>query len=364
LSFVHLFLTILWLLLELPANNSCPISTPRLESVADIIFYFPVLFQVQQLEERFRRSIQKSRPYFDEKQICQDQLQTQKERIHQIQGLLQTTKSKYSTSLRSLEQISEEIHRQRGDLSAVAPSGVRQPGVGAEQQLTNLLPEVSVPKIKSMNTKMFSGSLTNLPDFSAELDRCDERQSASGSQCISIATSSAVSEKDPSEGDLNDDLDLEYLRQKVKTLAVRPVESADGQQQDQDIWENELNATVNKLDHLMMMRETASSQSMTPTNNFSLPSTPLKDPTTTPTPVKQLQKVDPLPLANVSMFNVSSISNFSLLPDSWATHKYSSGDYYNNNSRTQQQSHMQQQQPAPQPQLPPFMQIKRKLSLQ
>jgi SH3-domain binding protein 5 len=342
-----IFTTVLFVMLIL---TNCQIIF-QLES--EITQPFSRSLQVQQLEERFRRSIQKSRPYFDEKQICQDQLQTQKERIQQIQSQLQQAKNTYSTSLRSLEQISEEIHRSRsnkGDLSNAAPSGVREPGVGAEH----------IAIVKSPSMAGSSAFAASLPDFTSELDKCDERSS----QCVSMATSSAVSERDPTEGDPNDDLDLEYLRQKVKFLAVRPVESADGQQQDQDIWENELNATVNKLDHLMMMRESASNllkqptAMTTPTNNFSLPTTPLRSDVVTitnNTPVKQtLPKVDPLPLANVnvSMLNVSSISNFSFLPDSWAAQRYGCGD--------SQQKPIGASKPVDQP----LAQNKRKLSLQ
>jgi hypothetical protein len=79
-----------------------------------------------------KSSIQKSRPYFEEKQICQEQLQTQKERIQQIQGMLQKAKSNYAASLKSLEMISESIHKKRGDLSCISYLGKKESGVGAE----------------------------------------------------------------------------------------------------------------------------------------------------------------------------------------------------------------------------------------
>lgn len=195
-------------------------------------------------------------------------MQTQKERIQTLQNQIQLAKSTYSNSLRNLEKISEEIHKKRGDLNNVAPSGPREPGVGAELCLP-------------------------LPDFNLELDKCEIR--SIGQQ--SLTTSTAVSEKGDDDGaDVDDqDLNLELLRQKVKTIAIRPVEGGDGQQ-EHNIWENELNATVNKLDHLMMLKETsnispASSQSHTQLQQISLPTSP----------IKKLMKSDPLPLLNVSM---------------------------------------------------------------
>lgn len=255
--------------------------------------------RVQELEEKYRSSINKSRRYFEEKQVCQDQLETQKGRIEQLQQQIASCKAAYSTALRNLEQISEEIHRQRGDLPP-PPPGPREPGVGCDYGIAN----------STSSTTLQSQPQPQLPDYAAELDKCEMP-----SLCSSAVPSSAVSEKDPSENDDDDvdividqDLDLEELRLKVKTLAVRPVEGGEGQQTD--TWEDELNSTVNKLDHLMMLREIAK------TNGNSLPNSPkhpssssaiamnnqLRSPPNSPKPIKQLQKLDPLPLANVSMF--------------------------------------------------------------
>ncbi|XP_053965565.1 SH3 domain-binding protein 5 homolog [Anastrepha ludens] len=228
--------------------------------------------KVQQLEERFRRSITKSRPYFEEKQICQDQLQTQKNRIQELQQQVQSAKTTYSTALRNLERISDDIHRQRGDFPQMGapPPGPREPGVGAE--------------LNSPTTT----TLPSLPDFQLELEKCDypsiagSQISLSGnshrsSDLASISTQPASishsvgdeSETEECEADyadsveLNgvvDERDLEELRQKVKILAVRPIEGGDGQQQRNDTWEHELTATVNKLDQLMLMNECALKQ--------------------------------------------------------------------------------------------------------
>lgn len=253
--------------------------------------------RVQELEDKYRSSINKSRRYFEEKQVCQDQLETQKGRIQQLQAQLQNCKTAYATSLRNLEQISEDIHRQRGDLHAPPPPGPRQPGVGCD------ISEMT----KSANIKMNHSMMMPqpLPDYSAELEKC-EYPSHSASLSSSAVPSSAVSEKDSNEEDDPEDLDLEELRQKVKTLAVRPVEGGDGQPTDTN-WEQELHTTVDKLDHLMMIRELSATQK----NPSSLPNSPkhnvvvnvstLPSTPTNPT-IKRLEKADPLPLANVSMY--------------------------------------------------------------
>lgn len=277
----------------------------------------PLTFsQVQQLEDRSRRNIQKSRPYFEEKQICQDQLQTQKERIQELQLQIQTAKYTYATSLKNLEQISEDIHRQRGDLSNAAPSGPRQPGVGAE--LSSSHPQTMMPKTRPPPPPILNANVLPLPDYASELAKCE---CPSLGHTSSINTSSAVSEKgDNDSDDDTNDFDLEQLRQKVKVLAVRPVEGGDGQQ-TQDVWESELNDTVNKLDRLMMIRESAAAASTTSmvtgksisaattTIVASMPSSPVKKSHTTP--VKMLKKTDPPSSANVSMKELPLLARIS-----------------------------------------------------
>ncbi|ALC41211.1 pcs [Drosophila busckii] len=221
--------------------------------------------KLQQLEDRFRRSINKSRPYFEEKQVCQDQLQTQKNRIQELQQQVSQAKSTYSTALRNLERISEDIHRQRGDYPTLSgsppPPGTREPGVGAE-----------------LNTPT-SSALPSLPDFQLELEKCDY-PSIAGSQMSLGAGAAAKQSEDETEAEddnvcdydetalgnelrgVVDERQLEALRQRVKILAVRPIEGGDGQQQN-DVWEHELKATVDKLDHLMMLKEAAKHQQLT-----------------------------------------------------------------------------------------------------
>ncbi|KAK9304695.1 hypothetical protein QLX08_004102 [Tetragonisca angustula] len=84
-----------------------------------------------QLEEKHRRSIIKARPYFELKAHCDQMLATQKERVECLQKAIQDAKTNYATSLRRLEEISNQIHQQRRDYDFIA-NGPREPGVGAE----------------------------------------------------------------------------------------------------------------------------------------------------------------------------------------------------------------------------------------
>lgn len=167
--------------------------------------------------------------------------------------------------------ISESIHKQRGDLSEAPPAGVRQPGVGAESH--EIQPVSIVEDDDNLNFNL---------DEAAMSSKCHSRST-------SVSRPSDVNESD-----------LEALRMKVKSLAVRPIEGGDGKQDEQANWETELNATVDKLDHLLLMREKR--QNILP-EPLSLPQSPSSVEQKT---IKQLQKIDPLPLSVVSLSTLSA----------------------------------------------------------
>ncbi|CAH2097470.1 unnamed protein product [Euphydryas editha] len=68
---------------------------------------------VQQLQNSLKRHIAKSRPYFEEKARINSALEAQKARIQTLEEQVAEAKQKYSTALRNLERISDEIHRHR-----------------------------------------------------------------------------------------------------------------------------------------------------------------------------------------------------------------------------------------------------------
>lgn len=179
----------------------------------------------------------KSRAYFEEKILCQEQLNTQKNRIDFLKKDIAKVKFTYAQSLKNLEQISNEIHMKRNHLNLTEENDIlrrpREPGVGAE--LSN----------DDLSRKHGHCSL---PDYKLELEKCE---TYSVDSC-SAPTSSAVSERDEMET-LDD---LHELKLRVKELAIRPVDGGEGRSTD-DVWENELRNTVEKLDHMMLMKECA-----------------------------------------------------------------------------------------------------------
>lgn len=189
-----------------------------------------------------------------------------------MQSLLQQAKTNYSNSLKNLEHISESIHKMRGEL------GVREPGVGAESNECEELP-----------VKATTAVVTN-SDLEFNLDEV-EFESRSHSRSTSRSRNEIEAEFEEQENEIEGD-DVEALRMKVRTLAVRPIEGGDGKQDEQENWELELNATVDKLDHLMLLRE------KTQASFRSQPQSPVH---LDQKPIKQLQKLDPLPLSIVSL---------------------------------------------------------------
>lgn len=220
--------------------------------------------------------------------MCQEQLETQKERIHELEIQIKSTKASYAMSLKNLEKISEEIHRTRGTdsgLTPPGPMGEREPGVGAtddddyedpsssdtiksgsgKNKLKNL-PIADIMNQMENDNSMDATSLDTNSIFSEDKDDEDYAQSlddtssmkrgicADGAGSSSMTTNSRNEPTDITSNECdNHELNLEELRQKVKVLAVRPVEGCDGQ--TKDCWESELNETVNKLDRLMMLQE-------------------------------------------------------------------------------------------------------------
>ncbi|XP_041976996.1 SH3 domain-binding protein 5 homolog isoform X2 [Aricia agestis] len=181
--------------------------------------------KVTQLEESLKRNIIKSRIYFEEKKLCDEQMQTQNEKIEKLQRLIADAKYRYSKSLKALEEISEEIHRRRGEYPPgkdPIPVGPREPGVGAERDPVH-----------------------------------DETQ------------------LDNKEHEKDEESNLQELRMRVRELALKPIDRTDVE--TDEAWVHELNETINKLDQLLMMKESNQQKKSkftdNPPRNYSAPST-------------------------------------------------------------------------------------------
>ncbi|XP_053618284.1 SH3 domain-binding protein 5-like isoform X2 [Plodia interpunctella] len=66
-----------------------------------------------QLQAALKRHIAKSRPYFEEKARINSALEHQKARIQSLEEQVAEVKQQYSSALRNLERISDEIHKHR-----------------------------------------------------------------------------------------------------------------------------------------------------------------------------------------------------------------------------------------------------------
>ncbi|XP_073943616.1 SH3 domain-binding protein 5 homolog [Choristoneura fumiferana] len=183
--------------------------------------------KVTQLEENLKRNIVKSRLYFEEKKLCDEQLQTQNSKIEKLQRLIADAKYRYSKSLKALEEISEEIHRRRGEYPPdkdSIPVGPREPGVGAERDPIH---------------------------DEAKVDEGVEKDEESS---------------------------LQELRMRVRELALKPIDKKEVG--TDEAWALELNETINKLDQLLMMKENNQQKRSKFTNssprNASAPSTSSK----------------------------------------------------------------------------------------
>uniref|UniRef100_A0A3Q3JZQ0 SH3 domain-binding protein 5 n=1 Tax=Monopterus albus TaxID=43700 RepID=A0A3Q3JZQ0_MONAL len=90
--------------------------------------YNSCVSHMRQLEKKLKRSINKSRPYFELKAKYYQQLEQLKCHVDGLHTKLVVAKAEYRAALRKLESISEEIHAQRCSLTM----GTREQGVGAE----------------------------------------------------------------------------------------------------------------------------------------------------------------------------------------------------------------------------------------
>ncbi|XP_046875207.1 SH3 domain-binding protein 5-like [Hypomesus transpacificus] len=95
--------------------------------------------RVQTLQKALKRVILKSKPYFELKAQFNHILEEHKAKVVQLEERVAKVKTRYSVALRNLEQISEQIHAQRGRMHAtrVRPldCGGRSSPVGAEAEV-------------------------------------------------------------------------------------------------------------------------------------------------------------------------------------------------------------------------------------
>ncbi|CAE1307944.1 unnamed protein product [Acanthosepion pharaonis] len=87
---------------------------------------------VQQLQKELKRSISKSKPYFEMKVKFNQLMDEQKQRVSHLEAEVINAKAAYAEALRNLESISDEIHERRLEKRKHIQLGVRSAGVGSE----------------------------------------------------------------------------------------------------------------------------------------------------------------------------------------------------------------------------------------
>ncbi|KAG7336267.1 hypothetical protein KOW79_000960 [Hemibagrus wyckioides] len=88
--------------------------------------YSAAMSHMKQLEKKLKRTISKSKPYFELKAKYYLQLEQLKTNVDDLQTKLTYSKGEYKTALKNLEMISDEIHERRRSI------GMRERGVGSE----------------------------------------------------------------------------------------------------------------------------------------------------------------------------------------------------------------------------------------
>ncbi|XP_040908691.1 SH3 domain-binding protein 5 [Toxotes jaculatrix] len=149
--------------------------------------YNSCISHMRQLEKKLKRSISKSRPYFELKAKYYLQLEQLKRNVDEHQAKLVVAKAEYRAALRNLESISEEIHAQRRSLAI----GTREQGVGAEGDGGN--EDIANFKMESDGLSMVSVSIDEEGSRSSSSEEETDTRSASSPRAMPSSPSSSSS---------------------------------------------------------------------------------------------------------------------------------------------------------------------------
>ncbi|XP_041811578.1 SH3 domain-binding protein 5-like [Chelmon rostratus] len=149
--------------------------------------YNSCISHMRQLEKKLKRSINKSRPYFELKAKYYLQLEQLKRLVDERQAKLVVAKAEYRAALRNLESISEEIHAQRRSLVM----GTREQGVGAEGDEGN--EDIANFKMESDGLSMVSVSIDEEGCHSSSSEEETDTHSTSSPRAVSSSPSSPSS---------------------------------------------------------------------------------------------------------------------------------------------------------------------------
>ncbi|KAM6973987.1 SH3 domain-binding protein 5-like [Tautogolabrus adspersus] len=149
--------------------------------------YNSCISHMRQLEKKLKRTINKSRPYFELKAKYYLQLEQLKRQVDERQAKLVVAKAEYRSALRNLESISEEIHAQRRSLAM----GTREQGVGAEGDGGN--EDIANFKMESDGLSMVSVSIDEEGSHSSSSDEETDTHSTSSPTAVPSSPSTTSS---------------------------------------------------------------------------------------------------------------------------------------------------------------------------
>lgn len=169
--------------------------------------YNSSISHMRQLEKKLKRSINKSRPYFELKAKYYLQLEQLKRHVDERQAKLVVAKAEYRAALRNLESISEEIHAQRRSLAM----GARERGVGAEGDGGH--EDIANFKMESDGLSMMSVSIDEEGSHSSGSEEEHDLRSTSSPQAM--PSSPSPYRPHPSTSAPSTPLDTPYLSSSV-----------------------------------------------------------------------------------------------------------------------------------------------------
>ncbi|CAL1277362.1 unnamed protein product [Larinioides sclopetarius] len=117
---------------------------------------------VQHLHQELRKSIVKSRPYFEMKAQFNQLLEEQRKKVHQLEEKILKMKMSYADALHNLEEISDEIHQKRRSVdSRVSADGKQIEGAESPSLSCDSM-KLPYHKLKNSDTSSENISMENL----------------------------------------------------------------------------------------------------------------------------------------------------------------------------------------------------------
>ncbi|GIY89483.1 SH3 domain-binding protein 5-like [Caerostris darwini] len=117
---------------------------------------------VQHLHQEIRKSIVKSRPYFEMKAQFNQLLEEQRKKVHHLEEKILKMKMSYADALHNLEEISDEIHQKRKSKDSTLPAELNKIEGAESSQMSCDGIKLPYHKLKSSFSSSENISMENL----------------------------------------------------------------------------------------------------------------------------------------------------------------------------------------------------------